>query len=140
FPEVKTSDAIVGMDMNTGKISWVRQAIKPDVSVSGCRDENPDPAVCSDDAPDVDFGSSPSLVENNGKRLLVAANKAAIVYGFDPDHEGKLLWQQRVGKGSSLGGIVWGGATDGQNFYAPLSDPERIDAKVVPNSGGGLVA
>jgi polyvinyl alcohol dehydrogenase (cytochrome) len=142
FPQANTSDAIVAFDMKSGKIRWVRQLTEVDVSVSGCRSDNPDPAVCSGDAPDFDFGSSPILVERKGGgRLLLAGQKAAMVYALDPERDGKLVWQQRVGKGSSLGGIVWGPAADGEKIYAALSDPERFrDGSINPNSGGGMVA
>jgi polyvinyl alcohol dehydrogenase (cytochrome) len=39
-----------------------------------------------------------------------------MAYAMDPDHEGKVVWQYRVGKGSGLGGM-WGAAiADGRAF------------------------
>ena len=107
----------------------------------GCG-KSSDPAVCAEDAPDEDFGSSPILIERKGKDILVAGNKAAMIYALDPDHEGKLLWEQRVGKGSGYGGIVWGSASAGGKFLSlrfpiPIASMEKSGYH---NSGGGLVA
>jgi polyvinyl alcohol dehydrogenase (cytochrome) len=139
YPEPKTSDAIVALDLDTGKIKWTHQFTPDDVSNSSCRKAS-EPAVCSAEAPDVDFSSSAMLVERKGKRLLIAGNKGAMVYALDLDHDGKLVWQQRVGKGGSSGGIMWGTAADTENVYAALADVEHQDGKLIQNSGGGLVA
>ena len=57
-----------------------------------------------------------------GRELLVAGQKSGIVYAFDPDKQGEIVWQVRVGKGGSNGGVQWGTASDGQNVYAATSD------------------
>src|SRR5205814_9730183 len=85
-------------------------------------------------APDEDFASSTSLVElKNGRQIVVAANKAGMVFALDPDREGKILWERRVGKGSSGGGVMWGPAIDGQNVYAAIAYFDRAN----PNASGG---
>ena len=33
------------------------------------------------------------------------------------------MWQTRVGKGGTNGGVQWGMASDGQLVYAAVSDP-----------------
>ena len=73
--------------------------------------------------PDFDFGSSPILVDlPNGKRALVAGQKSGMVHAVDPDQQGEVLWQTRVGKGGAMGGVQWGSAADGKNVYVALSD------------------
>src|ERR1700723_797347 len=87
--------------------------------------------------PDFDFGSSPSLVDlPHGKRALVAGQKSGMVHAVDPDQQGEALWQTRVGKGGSLGGVQWGSATDGRNVYVALSDFSSV--KGVKAAGGSL--
>ena len=74
----------------------------------------------------IDFGSSPILVDLRGGRgALIAGQKSGIVYALDPDHQGKLLWQARVGMGGPTGGILWGSAVDGQNVYRCLVRDSR---------------
>ena len=128
------------MDMTTGKIKWVRQETQQDVWNASCRRPDREPAVCPDaDAPDFDFGSSPVLAElPGGRQILVAGNKSGLIWALDPDHQGKTIWEQQVGKGTSGGGVLWGIAIDhdGQKIYVPNGyfDPKDRDAS------GGMAA
>ena len=44
------------------------------------------------------------------------------MYALDPDHNGKLIWEKRLGRGGELGGIQYGFATDGERAFVPISD------------------
>ncbi len=44
--------------------------------------------------------------------MILAGAKSSIAYGFDPAQNGKMLWQRKLGAGSSTGGIEWGPAVD----------------------------
>src|SRR5712671_529595 len=93
--------------------------------------------------PDHDFGQSPILVTmRSGQRVLVAGQKSGVVHALDPDQEGKILWQKRVGKGGPLGGIMWGSAADQDHVYVANSDVRFTDGyqALDPNAGGGLFA
>jgi hypothetical protein len=57
-----------------------------------------------------------------GKRLLLVGQKSGVMWALDPDAEGKVVWQQRLGKGGVLGGIMFGPAADAEKVYVPLSD------------------
>jgi polyvinyl alcohol dehydrogenase (cytochrome) len=88
--------------------------------------------------PDLDFGSSPMLrTLPNGKRVLLAGQKSGMLHAVDPDNNGAILWQQRVGQGGALGGIQWGPATDTDTTYVALSDA-RLGVKVDPERGVAL--
>ena len=95
--------------------------------------------------PDHDFGQSPILVTlRNGQRELVIGQKSGVVHALDPDQEGKILWQTRIGKGGPLGGIVWGSAADQDRVYVANSDVRVFSDggtwRLDPNAGGGLFA
>ena len=154
-PPARTSDAFLAMDLATGKILWARQMTEGDAFVVGCA--GPGGGNCPDSkGPDFDFGSSPILVDlPNGKRALVAGQKSGMVHAVDPDQQGEVLWQTRIGHGSALGGVQWGPAADGENVYAAVSDvamrpapPGTPGARAAlmgsvaldPKSGGGLFA
>ncbi len=142
-PSTSTSDSIIAFDMDTGAIQWVRQIIENDIWSSGCRQPDPDPAVCPDtDAPDFDFSASPILVElQDGREMLIASQKSGLIYALDPDQEGKTIWELRVAKGGTQGGILFGSAADGKNVYAAISDFARLTGRVPnPDAGGGIVA
>ena len=146
-PATATSDAVMALDLKTGKIAWSTQVTANDAYTSACRNKGVNcPAV---DGPDFDFGSSAILVRApNGKEILVAGQKSGVVSAFDPDAKGKILWQTRVGKGGLNGGVQWGMATDGQKVYAAVSDVHAVmntagpigGATFDPVAGGGLTA
>ena len=152
-PNTKTSDAVVAIDMKTGKIAWSRQVLPGDVYNSTCVDKS---AVnCPQDAgPDYDFGSSALLVHTpEGKEILLAGQKSGMVFALDPAEDGQILWEKRVGKGGLNGGVQWGMASDGQKVYAATGDAKRIpqtpaerlaslvgNANYDPAAGGGLTA
>ena len=128
-PAAETSDAIVAFDIDTGEIRWFNQLTPADAFILGCGGNNPN---CPDDeGPDHDFGASPALVTmTNGDDLLVIGQKSGMTYGLDPDREGAIVWEYRVGAGSALGGIEWGFAVDGDMAYFANSDV------ITPNPGG----
>lgn len=150
YPATATSDAVMTLDLKTGRIIWSRQTTPSDVFNSSCGSHG---ANCpADNGPDFDFGSSAMLLRApDGREILVAGQKFGLVYAFDPANKGKLLWQTRVGKGGTNGGVQWGMASDGRNVYASVSDVGRLqggiggaapvgDAQLDPVQGGGLTA
>jgi len=141
-PATSLSDSIVAMDMKTGKIKWVRQETQQDVWNASCRRPDREPAVCPDaDAPDFDFGSSPVLAElPGGRQLLVAGNKSGIVWALDPDHQGKIVWEQQVGKGTSGGGVLWGIAIDSERDSQRVYVPNGFFDPKSPDASGGMAA
>ena len=146
-PATSTSDAVMALDLKTGRVAWSMQVTADDAYTSACRNKGvncPPP-----NGPDYDFGSSAILVRApNGKEILVAGQKSGVVYAFDPGAKGKILWQTRVGKGGLNGGVQWGVATDGQKVYAAVSDVHAVmntagpvgGATFDPAQGGGLTA
>jgi polyvinyl alcohol dehydrogenase (cytochrome) len=137
-PATELSDSLLALDLNDGKVRWAQQITENDIWNGSCRQPNREPAVCPDkDAPDFDFTGSAMLVDvGGGRQLIVVGNKSGIVFGFDPDASGKIIWQQRVAQGSSSGGIFWGSATDGVNIYAANADFVAGD----PAASGGMNA
>ena len=146
-PATGTSDAVMALDIATGKIRWTQQTNPNDAYTSACRNHGPN--CPQEDGPDYDFGSSALLLSlASGKDIVVAGQKSGMVYGFDPDAKGKIVWQTRVGQGGRNGGVQWGMASDGQTVYAVTSDLSGVlnsggavgGAKFDPAKGGGLTA
>jgi polyvinyl alcohol dehydrogenase (cytochrome) len=145
-PPTATSDAFLAMDLDSGKLLWSRQITASDVWNTACR--MADKTNCPEaSGPDFDFGTSPILVTfSDRKRMLVAGQKSGIVHAIDPDRDGEVLWQVRIGKGGTLGGIEWGSAADQANVYVGLSDitrtlvPYSINTDTDPKQGGGMFA
>ena len=143
-PATDTSDAVMALDLATGRIVWSRQLTSQDIYNASCAT---DPTDCG---PDFDFGSSPILTHApNGRELLLAGQKSGIVWALDPMKKGEVVWQARVGQGGTNGGVQWGMATDGLHVFATVSDVKRMKqtsltdtrrALLDPNVGGGLTA
>ena len=122
-PSPKTTDAIMAVDLNTGKLLWAYQATENDVFMGGCNGPNRSEACPTPLGPDMDIGNSPILKTlADGKRVLITGTKDADVVALDPDNNGKLLYRINVtggpiGGGRGRGTIVWGGAADDRNAY-----------------------
>jgi polyvinyl alcohol dehydrogenase (cytochrome) len=150
-PPTRTSDAVLAMDIKTGKLLWSAQLTSNDAYNDAC--SIPIAGNCpATHGSDYDFGQPPILLPlHAGKRVLVIAQKSGMAYGIDPDAKGKMLWQTRVGKGGALGGSQWGSASDGERVYVAISDlalgavPDPKSTKgyrlvLDPHKGGGLYA
>jgi polyvinyl alcohol dehydrogenase (cytochrome) len=135
-PPSSYTDAVIAFRMRDGKMLWHHQLTPNDRWNIAC--VAPGKVNCpTDPGNDFDFGSPPILRKlPDGKRALIAGQKSGVVYALSPDHDGKILWESRIGKGGPLGGIQWGGAAEGKAVYFPLSDWDPNN----PKAGGGLFA
>jgi polyvinyl alcohol dehydrogenase (cytochrome) len=138
-----TTDAVMAFDLDTGKRLWATQGTTQDIYV-----------VCAKlgtgncpDAPgqDIDFASATVLQTlPDGKQLLLAGQKSGVVFAFDPDNRGKIVWQVRLGQGGAFGGVEHGITADGTHLYVPISDIKQAQAIAstaqVPHKEGGLTA
>ena len=120
-PTTHYSDAVIAMDLNTGKIKWSHQVLAKDAWNGSC--SLPKPNVCpTENGPDYDFGAAAMLATAaNGKQYVLAGAKSGVVYAFDPAN-GKLIWQTKVGRGGILAGVYFGMATHGDVVYVPIND------------------
>jgi polyvinyl alcohol dehydrogenase (cytochrome) len=120
-PATEHSDAVVAMDIDTGKIIWSHQVLENDVWNGSC--EAADKTNCpEEDGPDFDFGAGPILATaKDGRDVVLAGQKSSIMYGFDAE-DGKLLWKNKVGRGGVVAGIHFGIAKSGDTVFAPVSD------------------
>jgi polyvinyl alcohol dehydrogenase (cytochrome) len=117
-PLQRTTDAVLALDMDTGKIKWASQPGVADVWAGGCRADVTDNANCPEKlGPDHDFSMSPVLAKrSDGRDILIAQSKSGMAYAFDPDREGAVVWSYKTSAGSGFGG-QWGATTDGKNAY-----------------------
>ena len=124
--DTKGADAIVALDIKTGKIRWSNQVTEADNFIVGCNSAQKPVNCPSPDGPDFDFGASPIVFRlPSGKDVVLSGQKSGVAFGMDPD-TGKTLWSTRVGSGSSLGGIEWGMAADGKRLYVANADTVNI--------------
>jgi polyvinyl alcohol dehydrogenase (cytochrome) len=143
-----TSDSIMALNLDTGKILWWQQAMANDVWHGGCVQSVPgrtapagrggtnQPPYPRDNCvektgPDWDYSASPNLATlPDGRTVIIASPKQAVVRALDPDKNGATIWEQDIarGIGGGAGETVFGGAVDDQYAYFGL------------HLGNGLVA
>jgi polyvinyl alcohol dehydrogenase (cytochrome) len=118
-PATDTSDAIIALDMDSGRLAWRFQATAGDVWNAACLNGG---ANCPENAGgDFDFGASVIMAElPGGGELLLAGQKSGDVYALNPDPagvDGEVVWHRQVsnaGIGPDLhqnttnGGVHWG--------------------------------
>jgi polyvinyl alcohol dehydrogenase (cytochrome) len=140
-------DAIVALDMGTGQVKWANKLVywnQQYLNIKNGSDDwnvdciwptfgipyppynSPGPQCPANTGPDYDFASAPNLItykpaQGPPKTILGAGQKSGIYYALDPD-TGQLLWQTQVGPGSTLGGMEWGSASDGQRIYVSIAN------------------
>jgi polyvinyl alcohol dehydrogenase (cytochrome) len=120
-PANDTSDAILALSMEDGRIVWRAQMTAGDAWNMGCETE--EKVNCPpENGPDYDFGAPPILAPlPGGGDILLAGQKSGDVYGLDPA-TGEIIWRRKIGRGGIQGGVHFGMAVDGDTLYVPMSD------------------
>jgi polyvinyl alcohol dehydrogenase (cytochrome) len=121
-PAARTTDAVMALDMDSGKVLWAVQDTENDAWLVGCaqdRSEN-----CPKDlGPDFDFGAPPILrTLPDGRRLLLAGQKSGQVFAHDPDRQGQLAWTATLVNKVGEAEILFGGAADDRAAYFGLDN------------------
>lgn len=132
YPAIDTSDAVMAVDMDTGRVLWSYQVHRNDSFLVGCgarKTENCPKVV----GPDWDIPASPVLKTlSDGSRRLIVVTKPGDVLSLDPDKRGELVWRMNVfgtvaGDGpphpgdASPPGIFWGAAISDNSAYFGLT-------------------
>jgi polyvinyl alcohol dehydrogenase (cytochrome) len=134
LPAPDTSDAMLALDIDTGRIVWRHQEFSADAYINGCQATATPGGNCPIKlGPDWDFGGSSLILRHlKGRDLLIGAGKGGVAVAVDPDHPDQVVWRT-VLHGGELPGpsglIVFGGTADDQNVFYPLQ-----------KKGGGLIA
>lgn len=130
------SDAIVAIELASGRIRWVRQVRSGDAWNASCGNIGNNINCPKEDGPDLDFGAPPILAKTAvGREIILAGQKSGLVFGIDPD-SGRILWQQRAGMGGFNGGVHWGMASDGRSVFAGIADTPGNKGAVGPPRPG----
>jgi polyvinyl alcohol dehydrogenase (cytochrome) len=141
-PGTDTSDAVIALDLETGKKIWAFQAMELDVWNMACaaskETSGPNCPWNIEGDPltgrDFDFGAGAILAKGaGGKDVVLAGQKSGHIWALDAE-SGTKLWSNRFGEGTALGGVHWGITSDAQRVYVPISDP-FIKGAQVPSPG-----
>jgi polyvinyl alcohol dehydrogenase (cytochrome) len=121
-PAPKTTDAVMALDLETGKIVWSVQDTQNDAWLVGCA-QDPSDNCPKNLGPDFDFGAPPILRGlSDGRRVLLAGQKSGQVFAHDPDRQGSVVWTATLVEKLGDAEILFGGAADDQAAYFGLSN------------------
>jgi polyvinyl alcohol dehydrogenase (cytochrome) len=121
LPAPAASDAVIALDLETGKPVWRYQATGGDAWNLSCA------TVSKVNCPrryglGAGFAAPPMLLRlPGGRELVLAGQKSGDVHALDAQ-TGRLVWRQRLGRGGFGGGIRGGMASDGAALYVPVAD------------------
>ena len=142
-PRLTEADAVIALDLNSGKKRWVKSFVPEDFQSgdmwnSGCEAEamfnEPDthcPPMNKKRQGDREIGS-PAVLKTlaNGRDVLLIATKDGVLYSINPDREGAVLWQIRLGNFAAERGFIWsiehGFAVDDNHIYVPIADHDPL--------------
>ena len=124
-PTTPASDAVMAMDLDTGKVLWTQQVLPDDAWIPACAAGAAPAGNCPENiGPDYDFGASPILKTiAGGRRLLISVAKSGVAWAMDPDRGGAVVWKTPPPKTppGPEGEMVWGGAADDRHLYVGLT-------------------
>ncbi len=133
YPAPSTSDAILALDMGTGKIRWSQQIHRNDAFLVGCSGSTVTENCPKVQGPDWDVPMSPMLKKlADGRTVIVFGTKPGDILALDVDAKGKPLWRVDVlgdpiagdgplPHGRTNHGPMWGGALDDTLAYFGLN-------------------
>ncbi|MBV8916339.1 MAG: PQQ-binding-like beta-propeller repeat protein, partial [Acetobacteraceae bacterium] len=133
YPAPDTSDAILALDLVSGRILWSQQIYHGDSFIVGCSGsqftENCPKVV----GPDWDIPMSPMLAQLSHQRsAIIFGTKPGDILALDPDRQGAPVWRVDVLGDAIAGdrplrgaranrGPLWGGAMDERSVYFGLN-------------------
>ncbi|OIW25399.1 Quino protein alcohol dehydrogenase-like protein [Coniochaeta ligniaria NRRL 30616] len=115
-------NAVLAVDLLTGKVAWVKRFGPLDVWVLACGIGGvvTDLVSCpGTPGPDYDFGMAPTFVPGEGKNskdVLTIGQKSGYLYSLAAD-TGEIQWATATSPGGVVGGLSWGIATDDRRVY-----------------------
>jgi len=139
------ADAIVALDLTTGKVKWAKRCSAQDNYVLACNRNLPS---CPDPkGKDWDFGAGANFftveIQGTPTDIVGAGQKSGMYWALNPDN-GEVVWKTHVGPGGILGGIQWGTAVDGEQVYVAMANSTHASYTLEPSgmtwNGGSWAA
>ncbi|KAK3315891.1 quinon protein alcohol dehydrogenase-like superfamily [Apodospora peruviana] len=122
-------ESVLALDMNTGRVKWLRQLGPLDSWTVACTIPPINTNLCfGTPGPDADFGMAPAFVPSGGKGgkdVLLIGQKNGNLFSLAAE-TGKVEWATATGPGGTGGGLSWGVAVDdSQRVYFSLANSQN---------------
>lgn len=120
-------DSMVAINVSTGAVVWAHRLSVYDTFNLACH-ASPPGANCPDpEGDDYDFGGGgPNVFPN----LVGAGRKSGYYDTFNPAAGGAYKWQKNAGPAGSLGGILWGTASDGARIFLAIGNSSQTSFRL----------
>ena len=129
-------DSAMALNLADGSIKWSTSTTSWDDSNNACTTNPPGENCPTPAGMDIDLGGDgPNIVGN----LVIYGQKNGYLRAYNAD-TGKVVWATGVGPGGSLGGILWGTASDGTHIFVPIANSSHKTYKLISGkttTGGG---
>ena len=139
------AESIVALDLATGAVAWTFSKSPVEAWTLACGIVAPivgalplprNTIACPQTPdPNVDYGMAPIFVAGRagitpgGKDMLVTGQKSGIVWALSAE-TGALLWSYATGPGGPAGGLMFGSATDGKNYFYAQANAAQTPFKM----------
>ena len=133
------SDAVIALDIDTGRKVWTREMIETDINCGGGGNQAERRITCPGyhGNPNSDVSASPIIHKlPSGRTLMLIAQERGELTAIDPDREGQNVWVAQVGDMEARSSI-FGGAYDGEFFYRGLSFQDGTGAMAAMRAATG---
>lgn len=151
LPPNVLQEAVVALDLATGRINWQRQLSALDAWNVACVDgalgpSNPNAAASCPDTPgpDADFGIAPTFVLGSehtpdGLDIIVVGQKNSNLYALSAV-TGTLLWVTVTGPDGLEGGLSWAVAVDDGAAYYTSINTNRLNYTLPASDGKTVIS
>src|SRR2546422_1362523 len=103
-PPASSSDAVMALAMDTGRIVWTKQTLPGDAWNVACLETGAGRRQCPESAAaEGGFASSPGLAPFPGGGPLVGGQKTGVMHALHPA-SGEVRWQRSIREGGVLAG------------------------------------
>ncbi len=131
YPAPPTSDAVLALDMASGRLLWSRQIYRNDSFIVGCSGTSVTENCPKVVGPDWDIPMSPMLEKlRDGRALVIFGTKPGEILALDADHGGEPVWRINVANEASAAA-----ARAGSGTAAPIRASTRAPSEARTRAG-----
>jgi polyvinyl alcohol dehydrogenase (cytochrome) len=139
-PNGEADDAIMALDLETGRKLWWTHMGPPDPHPGGCGTGEDRRINCPGylNGRDDDASGAPVLYTlPNGRRIVIEGQESGRVTAVDPDRRGAVVWVAQAGDELAASNNGFGGAFDGELYYKTLPFSDQSGAVAALNGMTG---